>query len=263
LEDPDVPQEERERRFKEHRLKSDTVVIAFCTNAKKRKLFAFLDILRRLQRGENVTEADGIFDQFRLRCPKCGKIYADQNRKICTDCVNNSAVMLRLFKYLKDYKGSIAIVLFVMLATSGISLVSPLISGLFLYDNIIAEDGAFHHLGVYMVWIAIAIIFGTSLFSTCIDIVKNRIFAQMSTGLTLDMKIDIFSAMQKLSLSYFNANQTGRLMTRVNYDADVIRGFFIGQVPAVPLFANDIIHRHCTASFAKAKGNRSPKVVSI
>ena len=215
------------------KLNGVTTVLAQSTNARKQKMFAFLDLMERMREGREIKEDDPLFDQFNAKCPKCGKVYADQNRKICTDCINNSAVMLRLFKYLKDYKGSIAIVLFVMLATSGISLVSPLISGLFLYDNIISETGKFHHLGVHMVWIAIALIFGTSMLSLGLGIWRNRTNAYMSTRVTLAMKMDIFSCMQRLSLSYFNSNQTGRLITRVNYDADVIRGFFIDQIPAL------------------------------
>jgi len=210
-----------------------TTVLAQSTNARKQKMFAFLDLMERMRDGREIKEDDPLFDQFNAKCPKCGKIYADQNRKICTDCINNSKVMVRLFKYLKEYKGCIAIVLFVMLATSGISLISPLISGLFLFDNIISEGGRFHHLGVHMVWIAIALIFGTSMLSLALGIWKNRTNAYMSTRVTLAMKMDIFSSMQHLSLSYFNSNQTGRLITRVNYDADVIRGFFIDQIPAL------------------------------
>ena len=53
----------------------------------------------------------------------------------------------------------------------------------------------------------------------------------MSTRVTLNMKMDIFTALQSLSLSFFNNNQTGRLITRVNYDADRVRAFFIDGVP--------------------------------
>lgn len=51
--------------------KLDTVVIAFCTNAKKKRLFAFIDILERLQKGEILENDDPLFDQFNLKCPKC------------------------------------------------------------------------------------------------------------------------------------------------------------------------------------------------
>ncbi|MCQ2431167.1 MAG: ABC transporter ATP-binding protein/permease [Clostridia bacterium] len=210
-----------------------TTVLAQSTNARKQKMFAFVDLMERLAEGREIEEDDPIFDQFNAKCPKCGKIYADQNRKICTDCVNNSAVMVRLFKYLTEYKWSIVIVLFCMLATSAISLASPLISGKFLYDGIISETGRFHNMGLPMVWFAVGLIFVTGFGSTLINILKSRINAHMSTQVTLAMKMDIFTAMQHLSLSFFNNNQTGRLITRVNYDADVIRGFFIDQIPAL------------------------------
>lgn len=210
-----------------------TTVLAQSTNARKQKMFAFMDLMERMKEGRAIEEDDPLFDQFNAKCPKCGKIYADQNRKICSDCINKSGVMVRLLKYLAPYKSSVAIVLFCMLASSGISLVSPLVSGLFLYDNIIAADGLFHDRGVHMVWIAILLIFAMNFGNTLIGIWKSRTNAHMSTRMALAMKKDIFSAMQHLSLSYFNQNQTGRLINRVNYDADVIRGFFIDQVPAL------------------------------
>ena len=70
-----------------------------------------------------------------------------------------------------------------------------------------------------------------ALLSLAISILQNRTNAHLSTQVALNMKLDIFTSMQKLSLSYFNNNQTGRLITRVNYDADRIRAFFIDGVP--------------------------------
>ena len=53
----------------------------------------------------------------------------------------------------------------------------------------------------------------------------------MSTRVVRNMKNDIFRAMQHQSLSYFNQNPTGRLINRVNYDAERVRSFFIDGVP--------------------------------
>ena len=53
----------------------------------------------------------------------------------------------------------------------------------------------------------------------------------MSTRVSKNMKQDIFAAMQRLSLSYFNNNATGRLINRVNYDADRIHSFYIDGIP--------------------------------
>lgn len=238
LEPEGVSQEEREKAFAEHRKKSVTKVIAFCTNARKRKLFAFIDLLKRLQREEDVHEDDPIFEQFNLKCPKCGRVYKDQNRKICEYCTNNGAVFKRLLGYFRDFKAELCLVLFCMVATSGISLLSPILSGQFFFDQVItapAWENGVQTLGKYhseeWVYIGVGMILGLGLLSLGIGILQSRANARMSSRVTLNMKLDIFSAMQKLSLSFFNNNQTGRLITRVNYDADRVRSFFIDGVP--------------------------------
>ncbi len=237
--EPDLPPEERDKKFKERRKASSTVVIAFCTNARKRKLFAFIDLIRRVQDGREIGEDDQIFEQFHQKCPKCGKEYKDQNRKICEDCSKGNKVFGRLMKYFTKFRVELAVVLLCMVATSGISLLSPIINGQLLYDQVISEpafdENGVQTLGKYhseqWVFYVIGLIFAIAILSLVINIIQNRANAKMSSRVTLNMKMDIFSSMQKLSLSYFNNNQTGRLITRVNYDADRIRSFFIDGVP--------------------------------
>ncbi len=214
-----------------------TIIIAYSTNAKKRKLFAFIDIMNRLLRGDEIKDDDPIFDQFNAKCPKCGKVYDDQERKICNSCTNRRQVFARLLGYFKPFKLQLATVLICMLATSGIQLINPILSNQLLYDQVISERGVIAgkevgklHSEFWLVAV-IGIIFGTALLSLLVSIVQNRANATMSTRVTLNMKMDIFTSLQGLSLSYFNNNQTGRLITRVNYDAERIRAFFIDGVP--------------------------------
>ncbi len=216
-----------------------TVVVAFSTNARKRKLFAFLDIVNRLRVGEDVGNDDHIFDQFNQKCPKCRRVYTDQSRKICENCLNRSAVIKRLLGYFKGFELELVTVFFCMIMTSVIALVNPLISNKILLDQVISEPdiingrriGTLH--SEIWVYIMVTVVLSISLLSLGIGILQNRANARMSTRVTLKMKLDIFSAMQKLSLSFFNNNQTGRLITRVNYDADRVHGFFINAVPAL------------------------------
>lgn len=228
---------EEVRLQKERDADATTVIIAYCTNAKKRKLFAFVDLMNRLLRGEDVKNDDPIFDQFNAKCTKCGRVYDDQERKICSHCTNQKAVFVRLLRYFKPFKLQLATVLLCMLATSGIQLITPIISNQILYDQVITEPGfiagkavgTLHSIG--WLWAIIGVIFGIALLSLGISILQNRANATMSTRVTLNMKMDIFTALQGLSLSFFNNTQTGKLITRVNYDADRIRAFFIDGVP--------------------------------
>ena len=214
-----------------------TIIIAYCTNAKKRKLFAFVDLMNRLVRGEDVKNDDPVFDQFNAKCPKCGRVYEDQERKICGACTNQRDVFVRLLGYFKPFKLQLVTVLVCMLATSGIQLINPIITNQILYDQVISERGIIAgkevgklHSEAWL-FIVIGVIFAIALLSLAVSIIQNRANATMSTKVTLNMKMDIFTSLQGLSLSFFNNTQTGKLITRVNYDADRIRAFFIDGVP--------------------------------
>jgi hypothetical protein len=87
--DTEGMEEEEEKATLQEWNRGRTAFIAgYCTNSRKQRLFAFLDIVERLLRGDEVGEDDPIFDQFNMRCPKCGRIYEDQNRRVCTYCVD-------------------------------------------------------------------------------------------------------------------------------------------------------------------------------
>ena len=238
---PEPSPEDEEKETQEEkairRNSGETVVVAYSTNARKRRLFAFIDLLDRMKNGDEITEEDPIFEQFNLKCPKCGKRYEDQNRRICDVCTNQKAVIMRLLKYFNEFKVPFILIMASLVMTSLISLISPIINNLIFYDQVIQspgvvngkEVGTLHELKY--VYLLIIVIFGMSVLSLIIGIVHSRANARMSTRVTLNMKLDIFTAMQKLSLSFFNNNQTGRLITRVNTDAEHIRGFFINSIP--------------------------------
>lgn len=204
-------------------------VAGYCTNSRKQRLFAFLDIVERLERGDELGENDQIFDQFNMRCPKCGRIYEDQHRRVCTYCADHGALLKRLLKYFMPFKLQLVVAVLCMLASSAISLLNPIINGQILYDRVIVSSGKWH--SVEKLLIVLCVIFGLALVSLGISIVQNRNMARMSTRVTRNMKVDIFTAMQHLSLGYFNQNSTGRLINRVNYDADRINSFYIDGVP--------------------------------
>lgn len=216
-----------------------TLILGCCTNACKLKLTAFLSIWERVREGKVVLEDDPIFDRFHAKCPKCGTVYPDQHRRVCENCTNKKGLIVRLLAYFKDFKPQLACVVLCLLASSAISLLNPIISGQILYDQVISTPtydengvqltGKLHE--IQYVYILVAVIFGMAILSLLITILQNRANAHMSTHVTRNMRNDIFRAMSKLSLSYFNQNQTGRLINRVNYDAAKIRSFFIDGVP--------------------------------
>ena len=226
-------------RLAEYRKTGTTEVLGYCTNACKRRLFTFITVWQRLQRNEIVAEDDGIFEQFNAKCPKCGTVYPDQDLRICENCSKRKGMIFRLLAYFKPFKLQLITVLICMLATSAISLLSPIISGQILFDQVISKPtfsetgeqitGKLHELKY--VYVLVGVMIGMALLQLFVGIMQNRANAHMSTRVTKKMKNDIFSAMCGLSISYFNQNPTGRLVNRVNYDAVKIRNFYIDGVP--------------------------------
>lgn len=235
----DSSREEFARICEEYSKNTKTIPIACCTNAKKRKLLAFVNIFDKFCQGTPVTEDDSIFEQFYAKCPKCGKVYSDQQRRICEDCTDKKGTFMRLIGYIGGYKKNFAIALFCLIAIAVLALAQPAISGKILFDQVISEPtfneagqmvtGRFHSL-TYL-WLTLALIIGLEVLSQLFVIIGDRNLDTLGVHITRKMKMGVFSTICDLSLSYFNKNPTGRLITRVDYDANKIRNFFVGGIP--------------------------------
>lgn len=215
------------------KLEEATIGVVFSTNAKKQKLFAFIEIMNRIKDGKEVKEDDSIFEQFNITCPKCGHRYENQNRKICMNCVDKNALFTRLFKYFDKHIHRLIIVFLCLAASSGMALISPIIHGRIFVDEVLnnSPDNTSFFKGKIL--LIVLIIFGMNMINLALSIFQARTVNKMSIRVTQQMKVDIFSSMQKLSLAYFNNNQTGRLMNRVSHDPEVIRGFYTGIIPSL------------------------------
>jgi hypothetical protein len=110
-------------------IEEKTIGAVFCTNAKKQKLTAFLEIMNRIKDGGEVKDEDAIFEQFNISCPKCGQRYDGENEKICMKCLDKNALFTRLFKYFHSHIHRLVIVFLCLAAISGIYLLNPIIHG--------------------------------------------------------------------------------------------------------------------------------------
>ena len=226
-----------------------TFPLGGCTNACKSRLAAFLQIWERMGRGEEITAEDPLFEQFNTKCPKCGRPYKNPYRKVCEHCTAKKGTMRRILGYFKPFKWQFITVLCCLVATSLIALLSPILSGKLLFDQVISKPsyneagemitGRYHSMEA--LFIVVGLIFGLAVVSLIIGILQSRATAAMAHRVVATMKKDVFSALQKLSFSYFNQNPTGRLQSRVNTDAMRIRNFFLNGVPQLIIHSLNFI----------------------
>ncbi len=193
------------------------------------KMFPFVRHFNDFKEGKPIEYTKNNDDE--LFCPKCGTRYPDPERKICPKCMDKSSIFKRLLGFFKYYRKKL-IAYFAMLAVSTVfTVISPYVGTKLLYDNVLTrgvDDNLFGEVGLVLCVIIIA-----RIASLLINIGQSYIVGGIIPWVVYDLKVRIFTAMQKLSVGYYTSKQTGSLMTRVNRDSNNIYWFFVDGAPNV------------------------------
>lgn len=148
--------------------------------------------------------------------------------------LDTKGLLKKMLPFFSKYKKeSLAVLLMVVLSTV-LGIFTPFVSGSFFYDRVLDKSGDFYG----KIFFAIMLIALTKLISVVFSMFHSIVTAKVSARVTYDLKKTIFSAIQRLSLSYFSMRQSGGIMTQINGDATSIYWFF---VDGLPYFITNII----------------------
>lgn len=190
-----------------------------------------------LKKGE--TPDDSALEDKHLYCPKCGEKYPDPNRRFCPKCNKRSGTFLRLFSLFAEYKWQIAALVAMLLLAVALELIAPVFGTKMLYDDVLSKNGRLYGQLLYVILSMAAFSFVSMLFRIASGVVVSSIAPKVIH----DLRVRIFSSMQRLSLSFFSNKQTGSLMGRVDRDSgdvyyivtDIVPQFFSNIIKAVGL----------------------------
>lgn len=200
--------------------------IAAFTNGFMSHAAKLTDLFNKLKNDERIEPGDTKIDDEAMVCPKCGMMYPEKGRQICPRCVKKHAIFFRLLSFAKGYKASIFFIVLFMLLNSAIGLVIPYFQGTVLFDQALGNTGTF----AGKIGLVILIIIISRTLSMLCAVVFSILNARLAAGVVFDLKANVFSALQRLSLSFFQSKQTGQLMTRVNNDATDVQNFFVDGI---------------------------------
>lgn len=192
-----------------------------------RDFAVFTKLFAKLKECKELTDEDFKGDEIPLFCPKCGTRYEDPIRKICPKCFDKRAIFKRVISYLPKYKLDLILILLCMLASSILNIILPYLGGNIFYDEVLKKDGSNYG----RVGLLVLIMLAVKLLATLISICYGRINSDLSAKVIFDLKTEIFAALQRLSLSFYNRKQTGTLMNNVNGDSMHLQYFFHDGVP--------------------------------
>jgi ATP-binding cassette subfamily B protein len=130
--------------------------------------------------------------------------------------VYDHSVVRRLLPYLRPYKGRAFTAIFAMIVFAAVSRTQPFLIGLAIDTYIESENLR----GVAMIGFALL---GLALAGWLAQWVQQVMTAFMGHRILLKLRTQMFSHIQKLSLSFHDRNETGRVMSRVTSDVTVMQ----------------------------------------
>ena len=202
------------------------ILVAAFTNFYKESMFLFAKYANKIAAGEELV-IDEKDDPASKLCPKCGLRYPDLNRRICPHCMEKGKLFRRFSVFLLRYRASIIITMVSLAVMTALSILAPYLSSGFFYDEVIYGVGEF----AGQILLVLGLIIATRLLKTLVTMVNNYVTSRIAAKMVFDLKKTIFSAIERLSLSFFTGRQTGGLMTQINEDANTIYSFFCDGVP--------------------------------
>ena len=207
-----------------------TIFLTAMTNTCRSSVLLFIKYFERMKKGQISSpdfEIDAEDAPDERCCPKCGMRYPDRNRKICPKCMEKGKLYRRFGMFLVKYKAYIAIMLLSLVLLTLTGVLVPYVSNEFFYDEVLSKNGSFFGEVLFVVGLVVA----TRLLAQIFTVVNGFISAKISAKIVFDLKMTVFTAIEKLSLSFFGNRQTGGLMAQVNNDSNTIYSFFCDGVP--------------------------------
>jgi ATP-binding cassette subfamily B protein len=186
-------------------------------------------VLESLAKKEEIPE--GTDEDEDRRCNKCGRLLPDGS-KVCPACLNKTKVLKRLLGLTRPYWGKLCIVTLLMLASTAIGLIIPYLNKPF-WDNLFGRKTQFPFIlplpglqpRVALLVTIVVTYVGIWILSWCIAIYQGRLAAWLGSRLTLDLRVQLYQTLQRLSLSYFDKRKLGSIMARITQDTSALNSF--------------------------------------
>ena len=150
----------------------------------------------------------------------------------------DTRLVRRLWQFVRPYRRLVYLALALSLLSVGNDLLAPLITQ-FTIDHFIAPRGPIsldRAQRINGVLLMAGAYFGVLSLGFLFRYLQNYQISVVGQRVMYDLRSSLFEHFQRLSLSYFDHNPVGRLMTRITNDVDAMNAMFTSGV--VPLFAD-------------------------
>ncbi|MFL5538819.1 MAG: ABC transporter ATP-binding protein [Longimicrobiaceae bacterium] len=128
-------------------------------------------------------------------------------------------LLRRLVSYLRPYRLGMVVAVLLLLAAAAVETVGPLLTQRALDEAIPRRD--LGYLGAL-----VAVYGGAVVLAAAIQFATTLLTTWLAQHVMYDLRVQVFTRLQHLSLRYFDRNPVGRLMTRVTNDVEALNEAF-------------------------------------
>lgn len=159
----------------------------------------------------------GMFQEEQRRCPKCGRVIPPWLSN-CPVCMSKRKVISRLLRYNRPHirlaaAGFLLAVLFTFL-----NLLPPYLMKILIDDAIMSGNIS---LLIWLVTTLVAVYLLRALSTSG----RSYLLGKLGQKIIVDLRRKLYEHLQVLSLSFYDKNETGRIMSRVMSDTERVQYF--------------------------------------
>ncbi|MFW6151858.1 MAG: ABC transporter transmembrane domain-containing protein [Verrucomicrobiota bacterium] len=177
------------------------------------------------QKDELAKIAGAKEEREAYRCPKCGHPLQYPTDP-CPFCTSKRKILGRLGGYLAGHKRLVLIGLLTSIAVVAVNLSPPLLVRL-LIDKVLHKPDLPQDVRLNRVSILVGAFFALIVFRFIVQHIRIKTMGQLAATVVMDLRRDLFRSLQRLSLSYYDNEHTGRIMSRVLSDTRHVQQFVV------------------------------------
>jgi len=133
---------------------------------------------------------------------------------------NKKATIRRLWYYLSYYKFRLVIGIVLTIVANALSLIGPYLTGLMINEMTLTETHT--TIDFSNIFTLATLMISFYLTSALMNYFLSIALVKMAQSVVYKLRTDLFNKMTKVSVKYFDTNQTGDIISRMSYDIDTI-----------------------------------------
>jgi len=133
--------------------------------------------------------------------------------------------MKRLLPYFKPYIPLFIVSLVLALAINASVIAKPFIVKVVIDDYLVA---GVHDIGVFRLFGLL--FFAVVLIGAALSYLQNYILTYAGQKIMFDIRNQLFEHVQRMNMSYFDKNSSGRILTRITHDVESLNELFSGML---------------------------------